>query len=380
VGPNRSYDDGIVADVPTAQSPAGSESVVLDLERQLNRSWAHLRAARERSKETREKLASRLLEKRIATADRSVVVSGSLARDEFTQRSDIDWTFLIDGPADPQDFNVAASIRELVQQVQGKAVGREGTFGKMAFSHDLVHQIGGEDDTNSNTTRRILLLLESAPLGDPEVHQRVLTGVLKRYVMEDQKFAERSGEYHVPRFLLNDIARYWRTMAVDFAYKLRDRQGEGRAIRNIKLRMSRKLIFVGGLLSCFSCQLGVLGGGDCTKHDALACVGCLRSMMSSTPLEILAKTVTYLAKGASRQGYDILPVATQAFDAYDAFLGVLSDTTKRTHLENLAASEMESDELFAEARKISHDFRDAIDSIFFDEPVLGKLTRVYGVF
>jgi predicted nucleotidyltransferase len=45
----------------------------------------------------------------------SVVVFGSLARDEFTDGSDIDWTLLIDGYADPQHLNVAREIRALVQ-------------------------------------------------------------------------------------------------------------------------------------------------------------------------------------------------------------------------------------------------------------------------
>jgi hypothetical protein len=45
-----------------------------------------------------------------------------------------------------------------------KAPGQTGTFGNMAFSHDIIHQIGGQNDSNKNTTQRILLLLESVEL------------------------------------------------------------------------------------------------------------------------------------------------------------------------------------------------------------------------
>ncbi len=31
----------------------------------------------------------------------------------------------------------------------------------MDLGHDIIHQIGGQYDTNKNTTQRILLLLES---------------------------------------------------------------------------------------------------------------------------------------------------------------------------------------------------------------------------
>jgi hypothetical protein len=127
----------------------------------------------------------------------------------------------------------------------------------MAFSHNIIHQIGGQNDTNKNTTQRILLLLESAAIGKHnQAYGRVIRGVIDRYLEEDNHLlTEDASRYRVPRFLLNDIVRFWRTMAVDFASKQRDRAGDGWGLRNTKLKMSRKLIFASGLLVCFGCNL-----------------------------------------------------------------------------------------------------------------------------
>jgi len=105
-------------------------------------------------------------------------------------------------------------------------------------------------------TQRILLLLESLPIGTRSAYDRVVRAVVDRYLEEEaQLLVEGGKEFKVPRFLLNDIVRFWRTMAVDFASKQRDRGGEGWGLRNAKLRMSRKLIFASGLLVCFACNL-----------------------------------------------------------------------------------------------------------------------------
>ena len=77
----------------------------------------------------------------------------------------------------------------------------------------------------------------------------------------------------------------------------------------------------------------------------------------------------------------ILAFAEKAVTAYDKFLAILADERKREHLEKLAQADIDSDPLFAEARAISHEFREGIDGFFFDgDADLAKLTRHYGVF
>jgi predicted nucleotidyltransferase len=340
-----------------------------------------LAKGRRLARQGRAKLEAALLRK--TSSDLSVVVFGSLARDEFTDGSDVDWTLLVDGPAASEHFDLAQEIRRVIKGLGMKQPGREGVFGAMTFSHEIIHLIGGEDDTNRNTTRRALLLLESVPLGSAEAHDRVVKGILSRYLLEDHTFASSSNPFHVPRFLLNDFARYWRTMAVDFAYKSRTRFGEGDALRNIKLRMSRKLIFVSGLLSCFSCELGMArpGGRARCRGREEECVDCLRTFMHRKPLEVLAGTALHLADRKRGRARSILKPVERAMTAYDKFLGILSNPSKRNHLEKLSQDAMDSDRLFQDARAISHEFRDGIDEFFFDaDPELAKLTRHYGVF
>jgi hypothetical protein len=159
----------------------------------------------------------------------SVVLFGSIARGEVTSASDADWSLLVDGQADPEHPKVAQEVGKRIRDVVGKEPGREGVFGSLAFSHDLIQLIGGKDDTNQNLTRRNLLLLESRPFGNADAYNRTVKQVFHRYVHEDLSPEKREREFYVPRFLLNDFARFWRTMAVDFAYKRRRRSSQLKA-------------------------------------------------------------------------------------------------------------------------------------------------------
>jgi predicted nucleotidyltransferase len=127
------------------------------LAEKLGSRWPHLAKARTFTQMYRLQLREELAG--LDTEDTSVVVFGSLARDEATSKSDVDWTLLVDGMADPQHLSVAHEISRRLAKIQARPPGREGTFGNLAFSHEILHWIGGEDDSNANTTRRMLLLL-----------------------------------------------------------------------------------------------------------------------------------------------------------------------------------------------------------------------------
>jgi predicted nucleotidyltransferase len=316
------------------------------------------------------------------SADTSVVVYGSLAREEFTQGSDLDWTLLVDGQANPQHQKDLLSIREKLASL-GKAHGREKTFGKLTFSHPILHMIGGEDDTNANTTRRVLFLLEASPIGKHrEAFMRVRKNILHRYLTEDHgltRKADKGSARWIPLFLLNDMARYWRTMTVDFAYKQWDRGNEGYALRSLKLGVSRKLIYASGLLSCFWCD-PLISKEDHRQTSQMEKIYILNQKLNEmfllTPLERFARF--FLTHVESRY---LISTAGRFFKTYDDFLGLLEDGDVRSHLESLSSDEMDEDPEFRAARAIRTRFEGAVREIFLGtESPLHQHTLSRGVF
>jgi predicted nucleotidyltransferase len=338
----------------------------------LNRTFPAIEVARLESRQTESRIRHSVATVKVPP-DIALVVFGSLARLEWTSGSDVDWTLLVDGPSDPEHFGLARDIEKGLEQAGFPPVGASGTFGSMASSFDLIHYIGGSEDSNQNMTRRILLLLESVSLSDTVVHERVLRGILKRYIQTDPAVSTATTPtFRVPLFLMNDIVRLWRTIAVDYATKKWQQSSDKWALRNVKLRMSRKLLFVKGLLMCFSCQR--------------------RSPRASSEREeiVLDQLVSHCLDYTGKSAIDALCevliesnselLAVKLLQSYDDFLACLNDKKKRDHLKKLDFSKAATDELFQQVRSISYNFRDGLNELFFDHELLRPLTREFGLF
>lgn len=351
--------------------------------RNESNTWNHLQQAQRSGTNIRDILFAEL--RKFTSDDVDIVVFGSLARREWTSGSDVDWTMLIDGQADVRHRETARAIERLLGEIiiagsPLKRPGGEGIFGNMAFSHEIVHHIGGQADSNRNTTQRVLMLLEATALRHPAdelggSYSRVVRQILNRYLRSDSNFhSEEDDESRIPRFLLNDIVRYWRTMCVDFAYKDWEQAGKKWAIRNIKLRTSRKLLFVSGLFTVFSCfQNPTLNrDGDNPEEYALRLQEHLLSFVRSTPLNIFTWTLSQL-------GFE--NECSEFLSDYDRFVGMLDDPQIRERLEALDERQVYSDPTFLDLRAISHSMQRTLNRICFElESPLQQFTFEYGVF
>src|SRR5262249_17732190 len=205
---------------------------------------------------------------------------------------------------------------------------------------------------------RMLLLLESRPVNRAEAYRRVILAVLERYLRNDY----RGRPLKMPRFLLNDVHRYWRTMCVDYGGKYRDRAAEGWALRIIKLRMSRKILFASGLITCYSCDPEWRARRDPnlgTQPGVEAMAEYLEAVRRRRPLEIVAEALLRHPR---------VETAVQLFDAYDRFLTAVDDPVSRAHLKRLPPEEAPTDAAYNRLQDVCNQFDAALESLFFDDP------------
>jgi hypothetical protein len=282
--------------------------------------------------------------------DSAVVLVGSWGRAEVTGGSDDDFIVLVDGPERDEVRPQPEELREIFRD--GPAA--EGALGQVVFGDKPVEQIGLDADSNHNLTHRMLLLLESVPVSGDDVYSAVRVKILNRYLDGSVK------AFRPPRFLLNEMVRYWRTMCVDFAakeYAGPDKWG----LRNAKLRTSRKMLFASGLLPILE--------GVCLDREEIP--EFLRAEFATLPADRVARS--FLKWGAVDSG-------VRTLGAYDTFLGRLNEDDFREELRGVNRDTAADSDAFREACDLAKELEAGLLSLLFETERLRQVVRETIVF
>lgn len=287
-------------------------------------------------------------------ASMDIVVLGSMARDEMSPRSDFDYLIvayeMVEDPEVIHQFRRAAESARL--KIGAAKPGKAGGFGGLVSASDLVDLIGLEKDTNRNHTNRILLLEESRPLLSDRRHYDLVRAVLERYLYD----YAGDPKPRVPRFLVNDVLRYWSTVAVDYqAKRWVEMEGEKWGMRYLKLLTSRKLGFAGSLVSLFIPQIT----GKVTDWELL------RDQFSMPALARLAQLHRYVEKRATRD--DLKEILLLA----DRFVGDFARAPFRDAVNKVVEPRVaRKGSVFYKAREAAEALHHHIAALFLSEDPL----------
>lgn len=248
----------------------------------------------------------------------TVAVAGSLGRFEASELSDADLIIITDD-AEQGDHVRQEIIPDLIVKAGFKAPNPKGVFSRTAQLEQLTSKIGEMDEDIITHSQRLLLLLETRPLFNDDEYNRVVTTIFNEYAN-----SVRSEPHKQFAFLLNDLIKYFRVVCVGYQAQFWG-DHDNWAIRNIKLRHSRVILYAGLLF---------LLGTATTKPDRVAF---LRENLVLTPLERIA--LSY--REANDDGF------FRIAGFYNSFVTQISDKEVRKKLKSLNYEQRYESDLFS---------------------------------
>lgn len=235
----------------------------------------------------------------VVLADESLTVfcAGSLGRDEYTKRSDLDLfaVTMDDEPGKLTEVRVLSAIADLNDELGFPPFSQAMRYLRLYRYKDLVDHTGKPiDDSENSFTTRMLLMLESKYLTHRNQYETVLEGVSNNY------FRDNVGKKEFrPLFLINDMLRYWRTLCLNYEQCRVNTDLPWRK-RNICLKFSR-------MVTVFSTICLMMLEGTCSSDE-------FKRLAMLTPLQRLARAVDDLEDVAMIERFD------QFLDNYAKFL------------------------------------------------------------
>jgi predicted nucleotidyltransferase len=214
-----------------------------------------LEARRKNSSDRLERLRQELRDaEELACSNACVYLTGSFARGEASEHSDLDLFIVGRGTQEQRKLRrldeicIKAKLIEKTREQKFPEFSGDGEYLVHHTTDELTGTLGKPQDDASNTfTARLLLLLESRFLLCEAVYKDIIDDVVNAYWRD---YDDHKTEF-MPAFLANDILRLWRTFCINYEARTQTDPAEKKAkrkLKNYKLKHSRLLTCYSGLL------------------------------------------------------------------------------------------------------------------------------------
>lgn len=297
-----------------------------------SRSWAVLDKARQHCDELLASVGTvcdDFLSKRgLKPEEVCCIVVGSVGRQEALDASDIDLIPVLSSAAALAAFQPHdKDLRQSVGDASKKKISKGDDLTKCVSVEELTDResIGGEKDGSSALTKRILILTEGKQAGG-----KLPLNEVRRAVMKAYSGAERSRGRHVLS-LCNDIARYYRTLCIEYKAKVDDPDKDW-CTRNMKLRHSRKFWY-------FSCLMTIVAVADSNPQGDELYIKELLKYFDRSPVQRLFNAVREEHRGMAGR-------ITEPFAWFLDFMAVEKNRERLTQVPHAKRYEIELDNPF----------------------------------
>lgn len=174
-----------------------------------------------------------------------VYACGSLARCELVENSDLDLFFINDEClviTNINKYRFFSKLYDINDKCGFQKPSKCGGFWEFISKKDLLDIGSRNEDYNNSLTARLLLILESRPVINETLYNKIVEKTVDLYF----KDYEEHKEDFVPMYLINDILRYWYTLALNYEFR-RDKKdnNQDKHWKRLKLKYPR-------LLTCYS--------------------------------------------------------------------------------------------------------------------------------
>lgn len=204
---------------------------------ELFASHKELSRRRKESQAQLDKITTAIRDSPISCLSNVMVFSaGSLGRFEAGGNSDLD-IFVVARPhkiSRLSEVRLLAKLAEINDSLGFPPFSDEMRYLKIYDGEELIADTGKpRDDSENSFTTRMLLILESYCLSNPDLYSNMISDVCANY------FRDNKGRKDFkPLFLINDLLRYWRTLCLNYE-QCRDDPNKPWRKKNVNLRFSR---------------------------------------------------------------------------------------------------------------------------------------------